>query len=149
MSQESFEKLWTELRPYIQKNKTRFRDPISVEKQVAATLYYLADEVRRRKVARTFGIEKSTVSEIIRRATQAVSKCLGGKYIVLRTNEKDIEEMESNFYNSHGFSQCIGAVDTRMKELKGHHLTQVTLSVGKENTHKIFWQQQITTTIFF
>ena len=105
-SQESFEKLCTELRPYIQKNKTRFHDPISVEKQVAATLYYLADEDRMWKVANSFGIGKSTVSKIIRLATQAISKYLGSKYIVLPTNEKDIEEMALNFYNSYSFPQC-------------------------------------------
>ena len=126
MSQESFEKLCTVLRPYIQKNKTRFRDPISVEKQVAATLYYLVDEGKKRKVANSFVIGKLTVSKIIRRVTQAISKYLRGKYIVSPTNEKDIEEMASNFFNSHGFP--------RMKELKGHYLTQVTLSIGKENT---------------
>ena len=111
MSQESFEKLCTGLRPCIQKNKNRFRDPISVEKQVSATLYYFADEGRMRKVANSFGIGKSTVSKIIGSVTDAVSNYLGSKYIVLRTNEKDIEEMTSNFYNSHGFPQCIGAVD--------------------------------------
>ena len=82
MSQESFEKLCTELRPYIQKNKTRFRDPITVEKQVAATLYYLADEGRMWKVANSFGIGKSKVSKIIRRVTQAIAKYLGGEYIM-------------------------------------------------------------------
>ena len=47
----------------------------------------------------------------------------------LPTNKKDIEEMASNFYNSHGFPQCIGAVD-------GTHVgVKMTLSVGKENTH--------------
>ena len=45
MPQESFEKLCNKLKPYIQKNKG-LQDPISVEKQVAATLYYLADEGR-------------------------------------------------------------------------------------------------------
>ena len=43
MPQEIFEKLCIKLRPSIQKNK-RFRDPVSVEKQVAAALYYLVDE---------------------------------------------------------------------------------------------------------
>ena len=65
MPQESFEKLFTMLRPCIQKYK-RFRDPISVEKQVVAVLYYLADEGRMRKVASSFGIGKSTISKIIR-----------------------------------------------------------------------------------
>ena len=66
MPRESFEKLCPKLRRYIQKSKG-FRDPISVEKQVAAALYYLADEGRMRKVANSFGIEKWTISKIIRR----------------------------------------------------------------------------------
>ena len=42
MPQEIFEKLCIKLRPSIQKNKG-FRDPVSVEKQVAAGLYYLVE----------------------------------------------------------------------------------------------------------
>ena len=45
MPQDIFEKLCIKLRPSIQKNK-EFRDPVSVEKQVVAGLYYLADEGR-------------------------------------------------------------------------------------------------------
>ena len=67
MPQEIFEKLCIKLRPSIQKNKG-FRDPVSVEKQVAAALYYLADEGRMRKVANSFGIEKWPISKIIRHA---------------------------------------------------------------------------------
>ena len=55
---------------------------------MVATLYYLADEGRMRKLSNFFGIEKLTVSKIIRRVTQAISK-----YIVLPTDEKDIEKM--------------------------------------------------------
>ena len=66
MPQESFEKICTRLTPYIQKNKV-FQDSISVEKQVATTLYYLEDEVRMRKMANSFGMGKSTISKIIRR----------------------------------------------------------------------------------
>ena len=40
MSKESLYKL------YLEKQKTQFRDPISVKKQVGCTLYYLADEGR-------------------------------------------------------------------------------------------------------
>ena len=115
---------------------------------MSATLYYFADEGRMRKVANSFGIGKTTVSKIIRRVTQAISKYLGSKFIVLPTNEKDIEEMTSNFYNSHGFPQFIGAVDGTHVGVKSHHLTQLTLSTGKENTHSIFRQQQITATVF-
>ena len=111
MSQKSFHKLCTELRPYLEKQSTRFRDPVSVEKQVASTLYYLADEGRLRKVSNVFGIGKSTVSKIVRRVTQAISKYLGSKYIVLPTDQLELEDLVSNFYSAHGFPQCIGAVD--------------------------------------
>ena len=67
MPQEIFKKLCIKLRPSIQKNKG-FQDAVSVEKQVTAALYYLADEGRMQKVANSFGIEKQTVSKIIRRA---------------------------------------------------------------------------------
>ena len=59
-------KLWDELRIYLEKQKTQFCDPISVEKQIACTLYYLADEVRWRKAANAFGFGKSTASKNIR-----------------------------------------------------------------------------------
>ena len=65
MPQEIFEKLCISLRTSIQKNKG-FRDPVSVEKQVAAALYYLADEGRMRKVANSVGIGKWTISKITR-----------------------------------------------------------------------------------
>ena len=64
MPQEMFEKLCIKLRPSIQENK-RFRDRVSLEKQVAAALYYLADEGRVRKVANFFGMEKWIISKII------------------------------------------------------------------------------------
>ena len=68
MPQESFEKLCSKPRPYIQWNKG-FRDSISVEKQVTATLYYLADKGRLRKVANSFGMGELTVSKIIMRVS--------------------------------------------------------------------------------
>ena len=40
---------------------------MSVDKQVAAALYYPVDEGRMRKVAIFFGIEKWTILKIIRR----------------------------------------------------------------------------------
>ena len=60
MPEESFEKLFPKLRPYIQKNKG-FRDSISAEKQVAAALYYPADEGRMRKVANSFLVSGNRV----------------------------------------------------------------------------------------
>ena len=57
------------------------RMPLSVETQVAVTLYYLADERRMGKVANALGIGKSTVLKVVRRVTMAISRLLGPQYI--------------------------------------------------------------------
>ena len=75
--------LCDELRRYIAKSITRFGKPVSVEKQVAVTLYYLSDEGRMRKAANSFGLAKNTVSKIIRCVTKSISKHLVSKYIQL------------------------------------------------------------------
>jgi len=57
--------------------------PVSVEKQVAVTLYYLSDEGRYHKVANAPGLAKCTVSVIVRRVCTVISTVLGPRYITL------------------------------------------------------------------
>ncbi|XP_046858179.1 protein ANTAGONIST OF LIKE HETEROCHROMATIN PROTEIN 1-like [Xenia sp. Carnegie-2017] len=111
MSQDNFMKLCNKIRIPLQKKVTNMRVPTSVEKQVAMTLYYLADEGRLRKVANAFGVSRSTVSLAIRRVCFVISTVLGPEYIRLPQTEHDVFEAVSNFYEKHGFPQCIGAVD--------------------------------------
>ena len=87
------------------------RMPVPVEKQVAVTLYYIADEGRLRKVANAFGLAKSTVSVIVQRVCFRISDVLGSKYITLPKNETELHDAVTNFYNKHGFPQCFGAID--------------------------------------
>ena len=81
MSKETFMSLCDELRPFLQKQSTAMRDALPVETQVAARLYYLTDEGRFRKVAKAFGIGKSSVSTKIREVCMVITKYLGPKYI--------------------------------------------------------------------
>lgn len=80
MSKESFFNLCNQLRPFLEKKHTNMRGPISVEKQVAVTLYYLSDEGRYRKVANAFGISRAAVSVIIRNVSFVITHHLGPKY---------------------------------------------------------------------
>ena len=66
MSVESFLVLCQQLQEYLIKRNTRFRKAVSVQHQVALTLYCLSDDGRLRKTANSFGLEKSTVSAIFR-----------------------------------------------------------------------------------
>ena len=64
-----------------------------------------------RKLANAFGISKSTASIIIRRITKAISLHLAPKYIQIPSTEKEVQEIVGQFYERHGFPQCLGAVD--------------------------------------
>ena len=98
-------------RPFIEKTTTRMREPISVETQVAMTLYYLSDEGRFRKVANAFGVGKSTVSETIRNVCKILSSECGPKYIKLPSTIEEIDFLTGELYKEHDFPQCIGAID--------------------------------------
>ena len=111
VSIDTFRFICNELGPYLAKKETVMRKPVSVETRVAVTLYYLSDEGRLRKVANAFGLGKSTVSNIIREVTSAISTHLSEKFIKLPTTKEEVECLVSNFYFSHGFPQCIGAID--------------------------------------
>ena len=95
----------------MKKQITHQRVPISVEKQLAVTLYYLADEGRYRKVANAFGISRSSVSIIFRKVCRVIAHYLGPNNIRLPSTEGELKLAASNFEKSHGFPQCIDAID--------------------------------------
>ena len=48
---------------------------------------------------------------MVRRVCLVITNKLGPEYIKLPTTKTETEYLTSNFYNAHGFPQCIGAVD--------------------------------------
>ena len=121
---------------------------MSVETQVAVTLYYLADEGRMRKVSNSFGLGKATVSKVIRRVTSVISEKLGPKYIVLpKTKEEHVEEHVRAFYSRYGFPQCIGAADGAHIKIKRPVDNPTDYVNRKGNFTLIVKEQQLDTTI--
>ena len=111
MSKETFMKLCDELRPFLEKQTTAMRNSISVERQLASTLYYLQDEGRLRKVANSFGMGRSTPSAKVREVCRVITEKLGPKYIKLPYTPDEVERLAAAFYKEHNFPQCIGAID--------------------------------------
>ena len=111
MNEASFYMLCGQLRPYLTKQTTKLRKTVSVETQVAVSLYYLADKGRMRKILNSFGLGKAAVSKVIRCVTSVISEKLEPKYIVLPKTKEEVEEHARNFCNRYGSPQSIGAVD--------------------------------------
>ena len=118
MRKENFLKLCSELRPFIEKQVTNMREPVEVERQVAATLYYLSDEGRLRKTANSFGLSRPSVSVIVRRVTHAIAAQLGPKYITLPLTEDAVKDKVAKFFHAFSFPQCLGAIDGTHIEVK-------------------------------
>ena len=110
MSKPVFDKLCILLRPYIGKQTMNMRKPVSVEAQVALTLYYLSDGGRMQKTANAFGIASCTVSCIVKMVTEAISSHMK-HFVKVPDSEIAVKELVAKFYEKHGFPQCIGAVD--------------------------------------
>ena len=111
MDKDNFYKLCGELRPFIERKVTNMRLPVSVETQVALTLYYLSDEGRLRKTANAFGLSRACVSIIIRRVTRAITVHLGPNYIKFPMTENAVKNCVTNFFNAFSIPQCLGAID--------------------------------------
>jgi hypothetical protein len=118
MNKENFLSLYAKLRPFIEKKDTNMRSSIDVERQVAATLYYLSDEGRLGKTANAFGISRSSMSLIIRRVTYAIAVHLGPDYIKLPVTEDAVKDKVTGFLSAFSIPKCLGAIDGTHIEIK-------------------------------
>ena len=110
VNRDTFAILCTELRPYIQRQTTGLRDPISVEKRVAVTLWKLATNVEYRTISNLFGIGLSTVCTIVVETCSVIAKRLMKKYVTIPQGDM-LKEVVEGFESCWGFPQAMGAVD--------------------------------------
>ena len=110
MNRDTFAILCNELRPFLQRQTTCLREPISVEKRVAVTLWKLATNVEYRTLSNLFGIGKSTVSSIVVETTKAVVRNLMEKYVYVPQGDL-LQEIVRGFETVWGFPQAAGAID--------------------------------------
>ena len=110
LSQSTFNIICTELRPFISRRDTVLRDCISVEEQVAITIWKLATNIEYRTLSELFGIGKSTVCKIVNDTCQQIVINLLPKYVKIPKGER-LKEVLDGFETTKGFPQAVGAID--------------------------------------
>ena len=110
ISRGTFDILCRELRPHIERQTTYQRQPISVEKRVAVTLWRLATNVEYRTLSELFGIGRSTVCVIVTNTCDAITKHLFPRYVCFPSGDR-LRDVVANFETCWGFPQAAGAID--------------------------------------
>ncbi|KAJ7317228.1 hypothetical protein JRQ81_003390 [Phrynocephalus forsythii] len=105
MSRRTFMELCDRLRPVLERQTTNMRAPITVEKQVAITIWKLATPESYRSVAECFGVGRSTVSRIVMEVCQALYDVYHQVVHLSRP-----QAVMAGFA-ARGFPHCIGALD--------------------------------------
>ena len=78
MKKATFLKLCHELRPYLEKESTNWKEPISVEKRVAVAIWRMATPCEYRTISLLFGIGRSTACK--RKNSVGPLVCLRPRY---------------------------------------------------------------------
>ena len=108
MSRASFDSLCDKLREQLQRD-ARVREVLSVELQVAVTLYFSAGTAEYRTIGNLFGLAKSTVCECVKRVSSAIVDELFELYVKFPEGN-DLNEVVDG-YSKFGFPYCGGAID--------------------------------------
>ena len=118
-----------EIRLYLQPGRsTRGLDVLSVEKQLALTLYFLKDLGSLSMTANAFGIARCIVSVIICKICDVIAWVLGPKYIKLPSIGQQMKDTMKGMEDKYGFPQAFGCVDG----------THIAINQPTENPHDYF-----------
>ena len=103
--------LANEVKPFLELSRGPHRDDVlSVEKQLAMTLYYLRDQGSILMTANAFGVALCTVSVVVRIVCYVLTNKCELNVIKLRTTEQEMMELVSKMENKFGFLLAFGYI---------------------------------------
>ena len=109
MHKSTFDYLCKELQPYIARQCTVLREPVSVEERVAVTLWRLATNAEYRTLASLFGLGTSTVCTVVLDTCHAITKLLH-RYVSIPQGDH-LQDRVNGFEAHWGFPQAAGTID--------------------------------------
>ena len=110
MSKSTFEYLCDQLRPFIHRQHTRLRSPLSVQRRVAITLWTLSTPAEYRTIGCLFWVARSAVCVIVHSTCEAIVEHLISKFIACPWGNA-LEETITGFERKWNTPQCTGAID--------------------------------------
>ncbi|XP_031327606.1 protein ALP1-like [Photinus pyralis] len=112
MSKSSFLWLCDQLRNRLLpcENYVKTREPVSVEKQVAITLYFLGSCAEYRVVANAFGVHKSTVWKCVHRVVNTINSVLMDSCVNM-PNSVECDDISFQYEKTTHIPNLIGAID--------------------------------------
>ncbi|GAA6087254.1 putative nuclease HARBI1 [Tachysurus ichikawai] len=125
MGRDSFMYLCNVLRPYLERQRTCYRVPLTVEQRVAVTIWRLATNVEYRSIAHLFGIGLSTACVVTQQVVSAIVLILKPNLIKIPTGN-NLRNVVNGFRDRWGFPQCAGAID-------GTHVPIIAPHVNKSD----------------
>ena len=99
-----------QLRPFLNKNATRMRCPVSVEKRLEITLWRIATNVEYRSITNMFGIRRRMEGKVVLKVSKPISEHLAPKFIRISHGDEFCDVVRL-FDTKSGFPQCFGAID--------------------------------------
>ncbi|XP_033913402.2 uncharacterized protein LOC117434839 isoform X1 [Acipenser ruthenus] len=130
MKKSTFFYIVSELQPLLEHQKTKFRDPVSVEKRVAIALWRFATNLEYRSIGQRFGVSRTTVYRCVRDVCLAITRVLKPKFLSKPT-EADFKRASEGFREICGLPMCAGAVDC----------THIPI-IGPEENHADYYNAQ-------
>ena len=94
----------------LEKQTTRLRVPVSIERRIAITLWILVTTAEYRTVAHLFGVARCTVCLIFHETCNAIVSKLMPVYISFPTGD-ELKEVVKGFKEKWDFPRCAGSID--------------------------------------
>ncbi|KAJ8018434.1 Protein ANTAGONIST OF LIKE HETEROCHROMATIN PROTEIN 1 [Holothuria leucospilota] len=110
INKDTFQFVCDSLRPILQRNRTRFRRPITVEKRVAIALWRMATNVEFRTLSTLFGVGRSTACKITHEVASALRTVFEQEYLQFPEGDA-LMDIVHGFETRWGFPQVAGAID--------------------------------------
>ncbi|CAH1986975.1 unnamed protein product [Acanthoscelides obtectus] len=117
MDYDAFQELLMLVKPLIEKKNTLFREAVSVEERLLATLRFLATGRSYEDLKFSCIISPQLLGRIIPETCRAIYNCLRKKYLCIPSKEEEWLKVAEGFNNMWQFENCLGAVD-------GKHIKQ-------------------------